>query len=216
MVAMHPHLKGGLLATHLRHARPAPGGAGGAGHGPRAARVRRHRHARGRARPQPLLRRPAPAGDRPRPGPAAQGAAARRADGRHEPAGVRRVHRVRHRVRDEKGIPVLLIEHDMRWSWAVASGSRCSTAAPRSPRARRDDIRNNQRVIEAYLGKAGPAEGDAEARRRARLPRAGDRPRAGGARPRPGGRGHAGRHYGNIAAVKGISLDRATRARSSP
>ena len=38
---------------------------------------------------QPLLRRPAPGGDRPRAGVGSEGAAAGRADGRHEPAGVR-------------------------------------------------------------------------------------------------------------------------------
>ena len=38
----------------------------------------------------------------------------RRADRRHEPAGDRRVHVVRRRVRDDEDVTVLLIEHDMK------------------------------------------------------------------------------------------------------
>src|SRR3954452_11337386 len=59
------------------------------------ARLQR-RQARSLRRPgdQPLLRRPAPRGDRPRARVRAQAAAARRADGRHEPAGVGQPHPV--------------------------------------------------------------------------------------------------------------------------
>ena len=55
----------------------------------RPAQARRHPAPPSRSRRQPALRRPAPARDRPRARLRPQAAAARRADGRHEPAGVR-------------------------------------------------------------------------------------------------------------------------------
>ena len=76
-------------ATVLRFAPAAPGGAGGRGVRPASCSTSSaSAGAAGRVRAQPLLRRPAPARGRPRAGAAAQGAAARRADRRHEPAGV--------------------------------------------------------------------------------------------------------------------------------
>jgi branched-chain amino acid transport system ATP-binding protein len=60
-----------------------------------------------------------------------------------------------HRVRDEKGVSILLIEHDMsvvmRVSERITVLDRGEMIAEGSP----DDIRNNQRVVEAYLGKSG-------------------------------------------------------------
>jgi branched-chain amino acid transport system ATP-binding protein len=60
-----------------------------------------------------------------------------------------------HRVRDEKDVSILLIEHDMsvvmRVSERITVLDRGETIAEGSP----DDIRNNQRVVEAYLGKSG-------------------------------------------------------------
>ena len=60
-----------------------------------------------------------------------------------------------YRVRDEKGISVLLIEHDMsvimKISERITVLDRGAMIAEGTP----DDIRNNQQVIEAYLGKTG-------------------------------------------------------------
>jgi branched-chain amino acid transport system ATP-binding protein len=67
-----------------------------------------------------------------------------------------------HRVRDEKGLSILLIEHDMsvvmRVSERITVLDRGEMIAEGNP----DDIRNNPRVVEAYLGTSGtqaPREG---------------------------------------------------------
>jgi branched-chain amino acid transport system ATP-binding protein len=64
-----------------------------------------------------------------------------------------------YRVRDEKNLSVLLIEHDMsvimKISERITVLDRGNMIAEGTP----DDIRNNQTVIEAYLGKTGTREG---------------------------------------------------------
>jgi branched-chain amino acid transport system ATP-binding protein len=60
-----------------------------------------------------------------------------------------------HRVRDEKDVAILLIEHDMsvvmRVSERITVLDRGEMIAQGGP----DEIRNNPRVVEAYLGKSG-------------------------------------------------------------
>ena len=64
-----------------------------------------------------------------------------------------------HRVRDERDMSILLIEHDMsvimKISERITVLDRGAMIAEGTP----DDIRNNQQVIEAYLGKTGTREG---------------------------------------------------------
>jgi branched-chain amino acid transport system ATP-binding protein len=64
-----------------------------------------------------------------------------------------------HRVRDEKDLSVLLIEHDMsvvmRVSERITVLDRGQQIAEGGP----DDIRTNERVVEAYLGQTGTREG---------------------------------------------------------
>ncbi len=69
-----------------------------------------------------------------------------------------------YRVRDEKDLSVLLIEHDMsvimKVSERITVLDRGNLIAEGTP----DDIRNNQQVIEAYLGKTGTREGKRKAK----------------------------------------------------
>jgi len=64
-----------------------------------------------------------------------------------------------HRVRDEKKLSVLLIEHDMSVVMRVSERITVLDQGERIAEGTPNDIRNNERVVEAYLGKSGTREG---------------------------------------------------------